>query len=193
MAKVRKSKSRRARSKRPTKRQKRTTAPAWPASTALRIDTQFKGLLQALEPPIDANPDDLLPSFRDKLNAALAQLQAANTPFKLVEGYRTVDRQQWLYGAGRPNAQPYGRPGSIVTTADGATTKSRHQGAGTPGTGVAADCYPMKDGKVYVPSSSDPVWNTYATAVEAQGLVAGYRWTKWQDSPHCEADVMSRR
>jgi hypothetical protein len=67
------------------------------------------------------------------------------------------------------------------------TTKSKHQGAGTPGTGVAADCYPMKDGKVYVPSSSDPIWNTYATAVEAQGLVAGYRWTKWQDSPHCEA------
>ena len=53
--------------------------------------------------------------------------------------------------------------------------------------GVAAGCYPMKDGKVYVPSSPDPIWNTYATAVEAQGLVAGYRWTKWQDSPHCEA------
>jgi hypothetical protein len=182
-----KSKSSKSKSRNTRSSGKRAAATVRPISPARRIDTQFKGLTQALEPPIDANPADLDPSFRAKLNAALVALLAANTPFKLVEGFRTVDRQQWLYGSGRPNVTPYGRPGKIVTNADGVTNKSKHQGAGTAGTGLAADCYPMQSGKVYVPPADDPIWDTYATAVEAQSLVAGFRWTKLKDSPHCEA------
>jgi hypothetical protein len=186
MAKRTKKTLKRARTKAPTKGKKRAARPAPAQARPQRINAQLKGLAQALEPPINANPADLLPAFWGKLQAALAQLHAANTPFKLVEGFRTVDRQQWLYGSGRPALPPYGRPGPILTNADGVNTKSKHQGDGTPVTGVAADCYPMKDGKVYVPPSSDPIWNVYATAVEAQGLVAGYRWPKLKDSPHCE-------
>jgi D-alanyl-D-alanine carboxypeptidase len=197
MAKSRKSTSRKSKSSKsessksrsPNTRSagKRAAATGRPISPARRIDTRFKGLTQALEPAIDANPADLDPTFRAKVNAALVALQTANIPFKLVEGFRTVDRQQWLYGSGRPSVTPFGRPGKIVTNADGVTNKSKHQGAGTAGTGLAADCYPMQNGRVYVPPGDDPIWDTYATAVEAQGLVAGFRWTKLKDSPHCEA------
>ncbi len=157
-----------------------------PNRKARLISSEFKGLLQALEPPIDADQNHLDGTFRVKLEAVLADLSGRGTPFKFVEGFRTVDRQQWLYGSGRPEATPYGRPGPIVTNADGVDKVSNHQGTGTVGTGMAADCYPVKDGKVYIPPSSDPVWETYATAVEAQGLKAGHHFKTFKDSPHCE-------
>ena len=55
----------------------------------------------------------------------------------------------------------------------------------TPGTGRAADCYPVRNGTVYIPSASAPIWKTYADVVREHGLVAGYYWPM-KDSPHCE-------
>src|ERR1700676_3210683 len=69
------------------------------AAAAIRpINTVFKGLTLAVEPPIDGDPAKLAPELRTKLDAALAQLLAQGQPFKLVEGFRTTDRQQWLFG-----------------------------------------------------------------------------------------------
>jgi hypothetical protein len=150
------------------------------------IDAALKTLVIAAEPPIDNNPSNLDPTFRGKLDAALAQLLAQATPFRFVEGFRTLDRQQWLYGSGRPSAVPYGRTGPILTNADGINSLSKHQGNGTPGSGLAADCYPLKGGSVYIPPDTDPIWDQYATAVVAQGLVAGRNFPKFKDSPHCE-------
>jgi|SRR5450631_2337313 len=152
------------------------------------INVQLKGMTVAQEPPADGNEADLLPNFRNRLDAALATLATAGTPFRLIEGFRTTARQQWLYGSGRPSVQPYGRPGAILTNDDGVQHLSKHQGSGAPGTGVAGDCYPTRNGSVYIPPASDPVWAAYAVAVEAQGLVAGYRWAKLKDCPHCELD-----
>ena len=151
-----------------------------------RIDAAHKTLVVAAEPPIDSNLQNLTAPFRSKLLAALSALDAQSIPFKFVEGFRTVDRQQWLYGSGRPSVTPYGRAGRIVTNADGVTKRSNHQGNGTPGSGKAADCYPMKNGKVYIPANADPVWDAYAAAVTAQGLVAGQNFSSIKDSPHCE-------
>jgi LAS superfamily LD-carboxypeptidase LdcB len=86
-------------------------APRRAASRAATIDVVFKGLL-AIEPPINRNPDHLDPAFRAKLEAALADLATQGSPFKFVEGFRTVERQQWLFGSGRPNAVPFGRAGT---------------------------------------------------------------------------------
>jgi hypothetical protein len=44
----------------------------------------------------------------------------------------------------------------------------------------------MKDGKVFIPPNTDPVWSAYAAAVVAQGLVAGHNFKSIKDSPHCE-------
>ncbi len=119
-------------------------------------------------------------------------LDTRGTPFKLVEGFRTVERQQWLFGSGRPNAEPFGRDGPIVTYRDGVKALSNHQGTGQPGTGCGADCYPMRNGKVFVPPSTDRLWDEYATALERQGLIAGHRWTKLKDSPHAEMQVATK-
>ena len=151
-----------------------------------RINAALKTIVVAAEPPLDPNPADLAPSFREKLAAALTELSAQGSPFRLVEGFRTLDRQQWLFGSGRPSAVPYGRPGPILTNADGVRALSKHQGNGTPGSGLAADCYPLQDGKVYIPGNDDPIWDHYAAAVVAQGLVAGRNFPTLRDSPHCE-------
>lgn len=151
-----------------------------------RIDVVLKGLAVAAEPPIDPNPGHLDPVFRNKLQIVLARLAAAGKPFRLVEGFRTRARQQWLFGSGRPTVTPFGRPGPILTNADGVVALSRHQGNGTLGSGRAADCYPTRDGRVFIPPSSNPIWAAYADAVEAEGLVAGHRFPTLKDSPHCE-------
>jgi hypothetical protein len=151
-----------------------------------RINLAYKGIAVALQPAADALPSHLSERFRVKLEAALAALSDLGFPFRLVEGFRTTDRQQWLYGSGRPDVQPYGRVGRIITNADGVLQKSKHQGDGKVGSGLAADCYPLKGDKVYVPPATDPVWEMYARSVETQGLVAGQRWPRIRDSPHCE-------
>lgn len=155
------------------------------AVSARPINAQFKGFALAVEPPHNSDPAALTPDFRGRLERALAALAAAGTPFRLVEGFRTRERQQWLYGSGRPG-KPFGRPGPIVTNADGVTRLSNHQGDGTTGSGRAADCYPTRDGRVYIPPSADPAWNRYADAVAAEGLTPGHRFRSIKDSPHCE-------
>lgn len=151
-----------------------------------RINARLKLISIALEPPIDADSTHLDAEFWKKMKSALAVLASQGRPFKLVEGFRTVDRQQWLYGSGRPSAKPYGRPGAILTNADGVKSLSAHQGDGSPGSGKAADCYPMRNGSVYIPPATDLVWERYADAVEKEGLRAGLRFQSFPDAPHCE-------
>jgi hypothetical protein len=169
----------RARSRKPARRRK----PA--RKTRRRIDARAKTLVVAAEPPIDRDPQSLVPGFLDRLVQTLQALEASGTPFKFVEGFRSVERQQWLFGSGRP-AAPFGRPGPVLTFRDGVDKLSNHQGNGTPGSGRAADCYPMKDGRVFIPKASDPVWRAYADAARAHGLEAGLFWTSFRDAPHVE-------
>jgi hypothetical protein len=135
------------------------------------------------EPAINRDPKLLDPQFWCKLRHVLDQLKAEDMPFRLHEGFRTVDRQQWLYGQGRVSYKPYGRPGKKVTMRDGLKRPSDHQ------SGLAADCYPAHpDGKIIwpPPPDSDPRWERYATLAEAEGLTAGYRWVSPHDPPHVE-------
>lgn len=155
--------------------------------TRVSIDLRHKGLVTAAEPAKDRDIASLSPVFRGKLVNVLAALQGAGKPFQFNEGYRTVDRQQWLYGSGRPESKPYGRAGQILTNMDGLKRKSAHQGDGSVGSGCAADCYPLDaNGKVYIPDITDPIWKIYADAVVKEGLEAGYYWEKLKDAPHCE-------
>lgn len=138
------------------------------------------------EPPIDRDPAKLDPAFREKLMKTLEILKAEGIPFKFHEGFRTIQRQQWLFGQGRPTVKPFGRPGPIVTQKNGTTNMSNHQGNGTAGSGCAADCYPLdKKGKVTL-NAPQKTWKRYAEVAESQGLTAGFRWTKPHDPPHVE-------
>jgi len=146
-----------------------------------------KGIVLAADPPIDRDLSHLAPIFKEKLLRVLVSMQQIGKPFKFNEGYRTVDRQQWLYGSGRPRVSPYGREGPIITNADGVKKLSSHQGKGSQGTGLAADCYPINaQGQVYIPDISDGIWRTYADAIIKEGLEAGYDWNSFKDPPHCE-------
>jgi hypothetical protein len=130
----------------------------------------------------------LHPAFRVKLERLLETLQRAGVPFRLDEGFRSAERQAWLYGSGRlrPGAtltQKDGQPGLWPPTHDvvserGKPRRSRHQ------SGLAADLYPVRgDGRVWIPPASHEVWVLLATAARALGLRAG---RDWGDSPHVE-------
>src|SRR6476660_7065269 len=53
----------------------------------------------------------LHPVFRHKALDLLTRLSAESIPFRLFEGFRSPERQQYLYAQGRT------RPGSIITKA----------------------------------------------------------------------------
>ena len=175
------------RSSKPARRRRRTRAARARAARTSAL-LKLKGALAA-EPSKDRDLAKLSPEFRRRLQLVLEDLAMAGTPFKFDEGYRTVDRQQWLYGSGRPTVVPYGRRGPIVTRDDGVRAPSRHQGDGPPGTGRAADCYP-EDGAGHViwppPPPSDPRWQAYADSAVRHGLTAGYYWSSFKDVTHCQ-------
>jgi hypothetical protein len=179
--------SRKSHPTKPARRRRRTRAARVLAARTSAL-LKLKGALAA-EPSKDRDPAKLSPEFRRRLQLVLKDLAMAGTPFKFDEGYRTVDRQQWLYGSGRPTVVPYGRRGPIVTRDDGVRARSRHQGDGPPGTGRAADCYP-DDGAGQViwppPPPSDPRWQAYADCAVRHGLTAGYYWSSFKDVTHCQ-------
>jgi peptidoglycan L-alanyl-D-glutamate endopeptidase CwlK len=135
------------------------------------------------EPPINRDPTKLDIEFRNRLAEVMKELVAINLPFRFHEGFRTVERQQWLYGQGRPSVK-YGRKGSHVTNHDGVLKRSYHQ------SGRAADLYPLDrtTGKLIwpPPPSPDPVWEQLTAIAELHGLTAGYRWRRPHDPPHIE-------
>lgn len=77
------------------------------------------------EPERNSDAAYLHPIFREKARRLLAQLAAEGIPFRLFEGYRSPERQQYLYAQGRT------RPGPIVTRAQPWTSYHQY--------GLAAD------------------------------------------------------
>ena len=59
----------------------------------------------------NSDPARLHPLFREKARELLERLAAESIPFRLFEGFRSPERQQYLYAQGRT------RPGPIVTKA----------------------------------------------------------------------------
>jgi copper amine oxidase-like protein len=87
---------------------------------------------------VDRNPDHLFGIFRERLFEVLEEAERViGQPFLLVEGYRSAERQLYLYGQGRPHVRPYGRKGNIVTWTRKPT---RH------GSAMAADVLPKQTG-----------------------------------------------
>ena len=68
----------------------------------------------------------LAPFFAQKLRVAIAECQAEGYPVELFEGYRSGERQEWLYESGRT------RDGKIITYA--------RAGESDHNIGIAADC-----------------------------------------------------
>jgi peptidoglycan L-alanyl-D-glutamate endopeptidase CwlK len=114
----------------------------------------------------------------------LMNLSIRNTPvdFTIVEGVRTVQRQQELYAQGRT------KPGKIVTNADGVSNKSNHQ-AKADGYGHAVDLDPFVNGSVQVNDVAGlkRISDHIKSVARLNGInvVWGGDW-KFVDHPHFE-------
>lgn len=75
--------------------------------------------------------------------------------FRVGETRRTLDRQQWLYGAGRPGFKPYGRSGIVLTY----TLESRHRW------GLAADLVIMRKTTPWKAEWDGRIWRAVYASV----------------------------
>lgn len=101
----------------------------------------------------------------DKVVETMAQL---DQPVRIVEGYRTIERQNELYAQGRT------KPGRVVTNAKGG--ESYHN------FGVAVDFVFEKHGY----DAPEELWQVLGDVGEGLGFEWGGRWTIFQDRPHLE-------
>jgi len=111
-----------------------------------------------------------------------------NSPFDftIVEGVRTVERQQELYAKGRKTA------GAIVTNCDGVRAKSSHQ-VKDDGYGYAVDLYAYYDGSV----QTNDVVKLKAIAAHIKHVSKklgikiewGGDWKTIKDYPHFELGI----
>jgi peptidoglycan L-alanyl-D-glutamate endopeptidase CwlK len=122
--------------------------------------------VQPVEIPEDRGMAGLLPLAREKFLTLSDRMERRGLPIRLNEGFRTRERQAWIYAQGRT------RPGPIVTKAAPGT--SRHE------TGRAFDIV-MKGKEPY-----NPLGLSIAGQVGQElGLVWGGAW-KFTDLPHFE-------
>lgn len=118
------------------------------------------------------------PAFIDKLTQLFDAMEKADHPLFVVEGFRSVARQQALYAQGRNGDT---RP--VVTNCDGVTTKSNHQ-AHADGLGYAADVAFATE----KPFDKNNPWQLLGETAEGLGLRWGGRF-KLVDLDHVELPV----
>lgn len=140
------------------------------------------------EPPVCRDLGKLHPEFRVKLERVLLAMSRAALPFRVIETWRSAERQAWHFAKGRtiqgPACSCKLRPcklhplGLRVTDCDGVRRASQHQ------RGLAADVYPERmDGRVWIPPAEHELWLLLGTQAHAVGLRHG---REWGDCPHVQ-------
>jgi peptidoglycan LD-endopeptidase CwlK len=86
-----------------------------------------------IEPLRNSDPACLHPIFREKSRELLEALAAEGIPFRLFEGFRSAERQLYLFAQGRT------RPGAVVTRARPWTSYHQY--------GLAGDFVLFEEGK----------------------------------------------
>lgn len=132
-----------------------------------RPDPERKDRLAGVHPRLVAVVADILP-----------MMAILGHPMFVVEGVRSLARQQALYAQGRTGA---GRNRPIVTYVDGTRIRGPHQ--------VQADGYAHAVDLAFQgsePWASTHPWNVYGALVEWYGLRWGGGWKAFRDCPHME-------
>ena len=113
-------------------------------------------------------------------------ITTSTVDFTVVEGVRTLKRQQELYSQGRT------KPGKKVTNADGINRKSNHQ-IKSNGYGYAVDIYPFFLGQVQINhedtiSSLKKIADHIKITAKRLGIFItwGGDWRNPYDPPHFE-------
>ena len=89
----------------------------------------------------------------------------------LFEGYRSIDRQRWLFGQGRT------RRGQIVTNA---TVPGVH------GFGLAADCAFKNARNQWTWEAPDELWSYFGHCCRVVGLEWAGDWQSFPEQNHCQ-------
>ena len=116
--------------------------------------------------PMGNTVDSLLPLVERQANKIVHEMHRLGEPVRIVEGYRSPERQQELYNQGRTT------PGNIVTNAK--PGESLHQ------YGCAVDFVFRKEGY----NANEEQWELLGITGEKNGFDWGGRWTSFTDKPH---------
>lgn len=109
----------------------------------------------------------LAPGFAIKLRLGVRDARRMGLPVALFEGWRSYDRQAWLFAQGKSNAP---------TGDKGWHTK-----------GLAGDvAFVDKTGEWYWPSDDDPRWAQLESCMNKHGLATGRQWKSIHDAPHVQ-------
>ena len=127
----------------------------------------LQGVLAKLKATVKPKPG-LLPAVAIAADKMMADFELLGRPIRIVEGYRTIERQNELYAQGRT------KPGQIVTNARGGESFHNY--------GCAVD-FVFKQGGYDVP---DTLWETLGIVGEKHGFEWGGRWKSFKDKPHFE-------
>lgn len=133
--------------------------------------------------------NELNPLVQVMLNTALTKIKNKKITPLVVETYRPLERQYYLYGQGRSvstcvgagvpkkYAQKYARSGSKVTW----TLNSIHIKR------CAVDLIPQRNGKS-IWDSNDSQTKQIISIMESVGFEAGANWSSSPDSPHFQVN-----
>lgn len=124
----------------------------------------MRGILEVIK-----RRQQLQPLVRRQANLVVAEMDLFGHPVRIVEGYRSNQRQDELYAQGRTV------PGPIVTNARGGESFHNH--------GVAVDFVFRNEGY----RASYQLWQTLGAVIEKHGFEWGGNWKGgFVDMPHAE-------
>lgn len=126
--------------------------------------------IYALQPPTEVKlpATDLLPLVKRQSDKFVEEMKLMGLPIRIVEGFRSPERQDQLYAQGRT------KPGNIVTNARAGESLHNY--------GVAVDIVFRKQGY----DATEDQWLAAATIGKSLGFDWGGDWKDFVDKPHFE-------
>ena len=112
--------------------------------------------------------NQLRPKVQRAADAVVAEMKRHGHPVRIVEGFRTLERQTELYNQGRTT------PGAVVTNAKAGQSLHNY--------GVAVDFVFRREGY----NASDTLWALLGDVGKKQGFEWGGDWNGFVDRPHFE-------
>ncbi len=125
------------------------------------------------EPPADRSLMTLAPGFRRRVAAMLKDMEVRGFDPMISEGFRSDERQAWLYGFGRDWADE-DRQTPVTNAPTGEHSWHRY--------GLAVDVISKSKGW----DAPTKFWNALDAAAARQSLSWGGLWNKFPDKPHVQ-------
>lgn len=136
--------------------------------TSKSMSDKIKDLSNKLKSLLTPNTHNLLPLVHNKSLELIRLCKAQRVPIRIVEGYRSIDKQNTLYAQGRTSS------GQIVTNAKGGESLHNYK--------VAFDVIPLIGGY----NAPDRDWQKIGKLGKSLGFEWGGDFPNLDDKPHFE-------